>query len=143
MKKYILLLFIPLLIILATGCRMNKTKDLEPTKDTVEELLGFKIEKIVLSKGYQTLEPKIDSIIEDNKTKLSISFGLIECSGITIDKITKKGNEINIYANRLLEDDKTQLVIPQATIYLEEALDVKKNDVKFNIVNQNYFFQIF
>lgn len=138
MKKFILLLFISLLILLTTGCSINKTSDLEPTKVTSEELLGFKIEKIVLSKGYQTLEPKIESLTEDNKTKLSISFGLVECSGVTIDKITKKGNEINIYTNRLLEDDKTQLVIPQAIVSLEEALDVKKDEIKFNIVNQNY-----
>jgi len=134
MKKIVLLTFVTFLIITLTACNTNKITELEPA----EEILGFKIEKIVLSKGYQTLEPKVETITKNDKTKLSISFGLIECSGVTIDKITKKNNEINIYANRLLEDDKTQLAIPQATVLLDKNLDSKASNFKFNIINENY-----
>ncbi|WP_077369817.1 hypothetical protein [Anaerosalibacter sp. Marseille-P3206] len=138
MKKIVLLTFVTFLIITLTACSTNKITELEPAEETNEEILGFKIEKILLSKGYQTLEPKVETITKDNKTKLSISFGLIECSGVTIDKITKKNNEINIYTNRLLEDDKTQLAIPQATVLLDKILDGKTDNYKFNIINKNY-----
>ena len=138
MKKVGLLILITLLVPVLIACNNNKLNKLEPTKGSTEEALGFKIEKIVLSKGYQTLEPKVEFDSKNKETKLSITFGLIECSGITIDNITKKDNEINIYTNRLLEDDKTQLVVPQATVLLDKKLDGKEDNLKFNIINQNY-----
>ena len=138
MKKIVLLIFVTFLILSLTACNTNDINELEPANETKEIALGFKIEKIVLSKGYQTLEPKVEILTKNNETKLSITFGLIECSGITIDNITKKGDEINIYTNRLLQSDKTQLAIPQATIVLDKKLDGKIDDIKFNIINQNY-----
>ena len=138
MKKVGLIIFVALLIPIFVACNNNTHNELKPTKDATEKALGFKIEKIVLSKGYQTLEPKVEIVTKNNDTKLSISFGLIECSGITIDNITKKDNVVNIYANRLLEEDKTQLSIPQATVLLDKKLDDKANNYQFNIINQNY-----
>ncbi|SHI18177.1 TolB family protein [Sporanaerobacter acetigenes] len=137
MKKILLLIFITLLILLLVSCN-NTTHKLESSEKLEEKPIGYKIEKIVLSKGYQTIEPNVELNTKDGKTKLLASLGLVECSGVTIDKITKSDNEINIYTNRLLEDDKTQLVIPQANIVLYDLDNESLKNFKFNIINQNY-----
>ncbi|WP_416198455.1 MAG: Peptidase S9 [Sporanaerobacter sp.] len=137
MKKIFLPLFITLLILTLVACN-NANQKLETTKKLEEKPIGYKIEKIVLSKGYQTIEPNVELSTKDGETKLLASLGLLECSGVTIDKITKSGNEINIYTNRLLEDDKTQLVIPQADIVLYDLGNENLKNIKFNIISQNY-----
>ena len=70
--------------------------------------------------------------------KLLASLGIVESSGVTIDKITKLDNNINIYINRLLDEGKVQLAIPQVMIEIQEPIVEKLESLNFNIINQNY-----
>ncbi|NLV77102.1 MAG: hypothetical protein GX023_09020, partial [Tissierellia bacterium] len=111
MKK-ILFLFIIITLILATsGCTTNIKGPFLAMEKSTEESLSYKIEKIILSKGFQSIEPNVEIVNQNSSLKLLVTTGLIESSGVTIDKIIKSGNEINIYINRLLEKGKTQLAV--------------------------------
>ncbi|QQY80049.1 hypothetical protein EDD65_101133 [Keratinibaculum paraultunense] len=139
MKK-ILFLFsiITLIIVSTTGCSTNKKNSFLFTKNLEEKPLSYKIEKIVLSKGFQSIEPNTEIINKGNNLKILVTVGLIECSGVTIDKITQSGNDINIYIERLLEKGKTQLSIPQIMISIDEPTIEKLDKLNYNIINQNY-----
>ncbi len=67
------------------------------------------------------------------------SLGIVESAGVTVDKITKSNNSINIYIDRLLDNGKAQLAIPpQIMIEIQNPMEEKLEDLSFNIVNQNY-----
>ncbi len=44
---------------------------------------------IVLSKGFQSTDPNVEILKKNNNLKLLASLGIVESSGVTIDKITK------------------------------------------------------
>lgn len=146
MKKIIL----PLVLILAfSGCSMkneidnkipakvsnNSSSEIEISK---EVSVDYEVESIVLSKGYQSIEPHAEILVKSKPPKFLISLGLIECSEVYIDKITKLNNEINIYTNKVMQDGKNQIVVPQLLIQFK-GLDISKlEDLKFNIIGTNY-----
>lgn len=140
MKKLLLIVIIIVMLPVLAGCQEQEDS---PTVTAgrvknKEKNIGYKIEKIVLTKGYQSIEPKVEIIRKDSQSKLLATLGLIECSGITIDKITKSGNEINIYINKENKNIETQLAVPQVLIEIEELNTKKPENLKFNIINQNY-----
>ncbi len=139
MKKIIITLIIVVLLSLLTGCQNGKNPPIIINNKTEnkEKDINYKIEKIVLSKGYQSIEPNVEIVQKGNKSKLLATLGLIECSGIIVDKITTTNNEVNIYVNKLNENE-TQLAIPQVLIELKDSDMKKLENFKFNIVNQNY-----
>src|SRR5699024_6165052 len=120
------------------GCNSIERMPFSTMEKTDEESLSFKIEKIILSKGFQSTDPNVEILKNGNSLKLLASLGIVESSGVTIDKITKSGNDINIYIDRLLDKDKTQLAIPQIMIEIQEPIVEKFEDLNFNIINQNY-----
>lgn len=139
MKKIISLVFLAFLAVALTSCNTIQNSDTEPADNGLKEKpIEYEIEKIVLSKGYQSLEPNIEVLEKNKDVKILVSLGLVESSGIKIDRITENNGEINIYTNRLLEDNKTQLAIPQAIINLKITDKDNLDDIKFNIINQNY-----
>ncbi|MCR2043919.1 TolB family protein [Anaerosalibacter massiliensis] len=139
MRKIILPIFIIFLSLALTSCNTIQNSKIEPAdNDTKEKPIKYKVEKIVLSKGYQSLEPNVEILKKNKNIKILVSLGLVESSGIKIDGITKNNNEINIYTNRLVEDNKTQLAIPQAIVNLKISSKDNIDDIKFNIINQNY-----
>ena len=138
MKKIFFILAVGISILLLSSCTKNKNSSIEPASSIKEAAIGYKIEKIVLSRGYQSIEPKVEIINKNDSKEILASLGLIECSGVTIDKITKVDNEIKIYTNRLLDNDKVQLVVPQLIFSLEDSDILKSSDVRFKIINQNY-----
>lgn len=140
MKKLLLILVTIVMLIVLVGCNGQEKSPIVNAGriKNREKNIGYKIEKIVLSKGYQSVEPHVEIMRKDNQSKLLASLGLIECSGITVDKITKSGNEINIYINKENKDKKTQLAIPQVLIELEDLNIKQLENLKFNIINQNY-----
>ena len=138
MKKILFLLIIVFVTTTLSGCQSTNTMPFVSIKNTNEESLSFKIEKIILSKGFQTTDPNVEILKKDDSLKLLASLGIVESSGINIDKITKSGNNINIYVNRLLDDDKVQLSVPQILIDIPELSTEKSKDLNFNIINQNY-----
>ena len=138
MKKILFLLIIVFITTALISCQSPNTVPFVAMDKTNEESLNFKIEKIILSKGFQSTDPNVEILKKNNSLKLLASLGIVESSGINIDKITKSGNDINIYINRLLDDDKIQLSVPQILIEVPELDMEKTKNLNFNIVNQNY-----
>lgn len=138
MKKILFLLIIVFIATLLNGCGSQEKVPFIAKDKTNEKSLNFKIEKIILSKGFQSTEPNVEILKKDNSLKLLASLGIVESSGINIDKITKSGNNINIYIDRLLDNGNVQLAVPQILIQIPE-LDMEKTEgLNFNIINQNY-----
>lgn len=138
MRKILFLLIIIFFTSVLNGCNSIERMPFSTMEKTDEESLSFKIEKIILSKGFQSTDPNVEILKNGNSLKLLASLGIVESSGVTIDKITKSGNDINIYIDRLLDKDKTQLAIPQIMIEIQEPIVEKFEDLNFNIINQNY-----
>ena len=138
MKKLLFLLIISILTSAAYGCNSAKEMPFSATENLKEESIGYKIDKIILSKGFQTIEPSVEVVKKDNSLKLLASLGLIESSGVTIDKITKSGQEINIYIDRLLNKDEVQLSVPQILLEIDDPIVEKLEELNFNIISQNY-----
>ncbi len=106
MKKIFFLIAIFTLSLLNIGCSGVKEKPLVE-KETKEKSLSYVVEKITLSKGFQAINPSVEVLDDTTNLKLLANIGLIESSGIRIDKITKLDNAINIYVTSLQEDQKT------------------------------------
>ena len=138
MKKILFLLIIVLFTSLLNGCNTVDKKPFNIMEKRHEEKLSFRIENIVLSKGFQSTDPNVEILKKNNNLKLLASLGIVESSGVTIDKITKLDNNINIYINRLLDEGKVQLAIPQVMIEIQEPIVEKLESLNFNIINQNY-----
>lgn len=146
MKKIILLLILALAF---TGCSLkNETDNKAPAKasnsspadiEIAEEIpVDYEVESIVLSKGYQSIEPHVEILDKSQPPKFLVSLGLIECSGIFIDRVTKSNNEISIYTNKVMQDGKNHIVVPQLTIQIKNLNVDKLEDLKFNIIGANY-----
>lgn len=141
MKHMIKLSLLIILTISLAGC---KTKENLPllAKDTNMETEGgeeieYTLEQVILSKGYQTVEPNVEIVKKKNKVKLLASLGLLESSGAQINKIVRKGNIINIHVINNTDDKSTQLAVPQIVIDIDQRLR-NIDDLKFNIINENY-----
>ena len=91
MKKVLFLLIISIFTSMAYGCTLTKEVPFSTAEDLKEESIGYKIDKIVLSKGFQTIEPNVEIVKKGKGLKLLASLGLMESSGVAIDKITKIG----------------------------------------------------
>ncbi len=121
------------------GCSPKEELPLLDAGKTLDEkVIKHRVEKIILSKGFQSTEPMVEASKEGGKLKLIVTAGVIECSGINIDKVTRAGNTISLYISGLFERDKIKLAIPQATVIIDEVIDSNINDLNFNIVSQNY-----
>ncbi|MBU5438486.1 hypothetical protein KQI42_10725 [Tissierella sp. MSJ-40] len=141
MKRILFFLVITSLIIIVAGCGSSDQKPflaVESKENIEQELINYEVEKIVLSKGFQSIEPNVEVLKKTNKIKLLTSLGLVESSGVTINKIVKDGKQIDIYVNSLFEEDKLQLAVPQVVIELKDSQLGKIEDMKFNIINENY-----
>ena len=139
MRKILFILMVFTLVLITIGCRSNQENALSTMEENTEEKsLSYKIEKITLSKGFQSTEPNVEILDKTKKFKLLANIGLIESSGIEIDKITKSDKSINIYVNRLLESGEVQLAVPKVILEFEDPIDENIEDLKFNIINQNY-----
>lgn len=139
--KFILLI---ILTISLSGCKAvenlpllakdSKTK----TESEDDEELKYSLEQVILSKGYQTIEPNVEIVKKkNNKLKLLASLGLLESSGAQIDKITKKGNIVNIHVLNETNEESIQLAVPQIIVDINSKIK-NIDDIKFNIVNENY-----
>ena len=137
----LLALFLTIFLALAlTGCKIEDlpfiNKDTQVSAE--DEELKYKIDKVILSKGYQSLEPKVEVIDKNNDVSLIVSVGLLESSGVHVDQIIKNGNVINIHVVNEVEDDDVQLVVPQIILELKNTKSINMDDIKFNIVNDNF-----
>lgn len=114
-------------------------KDTNANTDILDEDdIKFDIEQIILSKGFQSLDPKVDIVKKDNGFRLLTSLGLLETSGVKITNINKSGNEINIHVENIFNRFENQLAIPQVMIELKDVRLRSIENAKFNIINENY-----
>ena len=144
MKRRLLIFSLIYLIFLMTACSSdNKNplmiKDTDVTVDILEEDdIKFEIEQVILSKGFQNLEPNVEVIKKDSGFRLLTSLGLFNTSGVKITNINKSGDEINIHIKNISKRSENQLAIPQVMIELEDVKFRSIENAKFNIVNENY-----
>lgn len=136
--KHIFKLTILLMIaFLFSGCTDKNFPLLSKETDIKleDEEISYTIEQVVLSKGYQSIEPNVEIL---KKNKLLVSLGLLETSGVEVSKIIKRGNTINIHLNNDTNELEKQLAVPQIFIELKNLKAKKLDDMNFNIVNENY-----
>ncbi len=140
MKRLLSLVIALLLALFTTACSMDDlpflNKDTQVSSE--DEELKYKIEKVILSKGYQSIEQKVEVVKKNNDISLFISVGLLESSGVYVDQVVKNGNVINIHVVNELEEEKVQLAVPQILLDIKNAKSINMDDVKFNIVNDNF-----
>lgn len=98
--------------------------------------LDYTINKITLSKNYQSINPGVKIIKDELKSNLYISLGIVESSGIEIRKIEKKDKEVSIYVQN--QNLNGEIVVPQALIKLDGFDSKDMEDLNFKIINQNY-----
>lgn len=133
------LFFFIIMTLLISACSYKeKVPHLDTSKTVNEEVVKHRTEKILLSKGFQSIEPMVEATNEGGKLRLIVNAGVVECSGINIDKVTKAGNTVNLYISSLFDEGKAQLAIPQATVIIEEAINSNINSLNFKIIPQNY-----
>src|SRR5690606_7896026 len=138
MYKKIFVFILLVLLLVLTAC--SKKENISITLDeTVEEKpVGYSINQIVLSKGFQITDSNVDIMEKGTNLKLLVTAGLVESSGIYIDKITKAGNTLNIYLSREMDKNKIQLAVPQIILEINDDIKTNPENLKFNIIPQNY-----
>lgn len=138
MKK-ILFLFISILLVFSMiGCKAIRKDEAFDTENVEEEDIDYKIEKIVLSKGFQSLSPNVEVLKKGSSLQLMASPGLLDSSGVAIDKITKSGKEINIYITNRTDEVQKKLSTPQILVEIDDPLIKNLDKIHFNIISENY-----
>lgn len=133
----VLALFI---LISLTGCKIEDLPFLNKDTQTSaeDEELKYKIDQVILSKGYESIVPKVEVVKKSSDIRLLVSVGLLETSGVSIEQIVKKGNVINIHVVNQIDEEKIQLAVPQIILDLKNTKSINLEEIKFNIINENY-----
>ncbi len=103
-----------------------------------ETNISYNVEQVILSKGFQNLEPNVEIVKKDLDFRLLVSLGLIESSEVDVTKIQKNGDEINIYVKSNGASKKDHPVVPQILVELKDFKLKNRDSLKFNIINENY-----
>lgn len=144
MKRILLIISLIHLMFLMIACSGNNQnplmiKDTNANTEIIEEDdIEFEIEQIILSKSFQSLEPKVEIVKRDKGFRLLASLGLLETSGVKITNINKIEDEINIYVKNITDIDENRLAIPQVIIELKNIKLRSIENAVFNIINENY-----
>ncbi len=144
MKRFIYILFLLSIGLIFTGCQKNFSpillRENQASLSEVKDLddLSFDIEKISFSKTYQNIAPEIEIIKQGLDHKVLASLGLINSSGVEIEKITRNGKEIDIFVSNKNKYRTNQLVVPQLVIDIKDIPPGRLENYKFNIHNLNY-----
>lgn len=139
MKRNILAILLLGLAIFVTGCSNFNFLFLdkeEPAEQGSLEL-NYVVEQLVLTKGYQNTEQKIELVQKNNEIRLFVYPGLLKSAGIQVKDIIKDGSKVTVH---LVNQDnpKSRLVIPQISILLSNIRPSEITDASFSIVNENY-----
>ncbi len=137
MKKQILYLSLMLTL---TACKANDNIPLiDSSLSTIAETnMEYKVEKTILLKGFQSIIPNVEMIEKERGRFFLVNLGIVECSMASIDSISRVNNEINIYTSIKKEWGKSDLVVPQVLLELDDIHDLELKDLKFNIIPRNY-----
>ncbi|MEW8973502.1 MAG: hypothetical protein AB2375_04835 [Tissierellaceae bacterium] len=143
MKRMLLLFILTASISFLPACTNTKQnpivfKENSSTENKDDTNISYNVEQVILSKGFQNLEPNVEIVKKDLDFRLLASLGLVESSGVNVTKIQKSGNEINIYVKNETDEQKKHLVVPQVLIDLKDFKIKNRDSLKFNIVNENY-----
>lgn len=147
MKRFLFIIMMLLIISVFAACNSQEVSPLL-YKDNLSgrvishsddvTKLKYTIDKITLSKSYQSIDPGVEVITNGLDATILLSLGIVESSGIEIEKIEKDHSNINIYVQNENKDTNPEIVVPQALIHFD---DLTPNDIEtlnFNIINQNY-----
>ena len=139
MKRIIILIIMIFITLISFGCKANKYSALN-YDDALEEEeeIKYKTDQVLLSKSFQSTEPSVEILSKNTKLKVLASLGLTESSGVEINKIIKRGSEIDIHVTSTYDEDNLQLAVPQVLLELKNLEIRKIDDIKFNIVNSDY-----
>lgn len=139
MRRILVLMIFLSIMLPITGCS-NDNPILYKENETKikEEEISYFVEQVLLSKGFQSVEPKVEVLKKGLTTKLIASLGLFQSSGIKVNKIVKIDNEINIYLQNQSNEELSSIVVPQVIIELKGFTLKKLDEIQFNIVNENY-----
>ncbi|WMM23726.1 hypothetical protein RBU61_12425 [Tissierella sp. MB52-C2] len=140
MKRMVLTLFIVLIALPLFGCSSKKKDLMALDSDAVfeEENIPYEINQITFSKSFQSMEPTVEIITNNNKLKLLASLGLAEYSGVNVNKIVKKGGEINIHVSGVSDNKASSLSVPQVSLEIKKSKLKDIKDLKFNIVYDDF-----
>ena len=143
MKRMLLLFIFITLISFFSGCSDSKQnpiviKETNSIENKNNENINFEVEQVVLSQGFQNIEPNVEIIKKVLDFRLLASLGLVESSGVNVTKINKIGNDINIFVENETDTEKKHLSVPQILIDLKGVRIKNKEDLTFNIINENY-----
>lgn len=144
MKRMLLVFTMIYFVFLMTACTANKPspiiiKDVDATSEIIEDDdIIFEIQQTILSKSFQNLDPKVEILKKDDGFRILVSLGLFETSGVNITDINKSGDEINIHVENIYDNDSNQLAIPQVIIELKDIGLRSIENLKFNMLNENY-----
>lgn len=140
MKRILLIIVIVLAIALVfSGCNSNKNNSVTLGDARFEdEEIKYEIEQILFSKSFQSIEPSVEIITNNNKLKILASLGLSECSGVNINSVIKKGSEINIHVSSTYNKRDLRLAVPQVIMELKKTKLKNVENLKFNIIYDDY-----
>lgn len=133
-----LLIFLSIMINLIGCSNADPILYKETSNDIKEEEISYTVEQVLLSKGFQSVEPKVEVLRKGLTTKLIVSLGLFQSSGVKVSKIVKVGNEMNIHLQNQSSEELSALVVPQVIIELKGFKLRKLEDTQFNLINENY-----
>ena len=148
MKHFLRILISLYVSILLTGCN---SKEISPLFFKDEEVstsisanndeftdLSYTIDKITLSKSYQSIEPNIKIIKDGLDSNLLLSLGIVDSSGINIEKIERNNRDVNIYIQNEDKHIKEEFVVPQIIVHFDDLSTKDLEELNFKIINQNY-----
>lgn len=138
MKRVLIYVIMILVAFLSLACNAKKESTLNYMGNTKEEEIEYEIDQVLLSKSFQSTEPYAEIITKSSEMKVLASLGLTESSGVKVNKVVKKDNEILIYVKSVYDEQDLKLAVPQVVLKLKELNLRKIEDLKFKIVNDDY-----
>lgn len=143
MKHFTCISFMLISTFLLSSCSNSSQspillKDSQAIEEQKEEKIDYEIEKVILSKGYQIVDPNVKLIKKDAGHKLMVSLGLVNSSGADITGIYQSDSQIDIHVKNKRNRIKVDLVVPQILVDLKDTNLKDIDNLSFNIINENY-----
>ncbi len=140
MKRIFVLIVTAFIALTLSSCNINKDNSTALDNDATfeKEEIRYEIEQIVFSKSFQSLDPSVEVITKNNRLKIMASLGLAEYSSVNVNKIVKKGREVNIHVSGIRGENNLRLAVPQVVMELRKSDLKNTEDLKFNIIYDDY-----
>lgn len=146
MKSFLHIVFLLSIILIFTACKPEDTSPLlykddpkgksNSSKDIKE--LDYTIDKITLSKSYQSTDPSVEIVKDGINASILLSLGIVESSGIEIERIEKDDSNVSIYVQNKNKDTNEKIVVPQVLMHFDNLTLKDIEGLNFKIINQNY-----